>query len=112
MPTGVRIDYKALRTVNAEAARLAVLEYLDSCGHHVAETARTFGLTRATVYAFERKRREGDLADCSRAPHHRPRQTSPPVEARVVALRNQTHLGPKRLSLYLAKDEEGGSPWT
>ena len=111
MPTGVRIDYKALRTVNAEAARLAVLEYLDSCGHHVAETARTFGLTRATVYAFERKRREGDLADRSRAPHHRPRQTPVVLEERVIARHNQTHLGPKRLSLYLAKYEELEVSW-
>ena len=64
------------------------------------------------MYALERKRQSGSLADCSRAPHHRPRQTSPPVEARVIALRNQTHLGPKRLSLYLAKYEERGIPWT
>ena len=62
MPTGVRIDYKALRAVNPETARLAVLEYLDSCDHHVAETARTFGLTRASVYALDRKRQTGSLA--------------------------------------------------
>src|SRR3990172_3815991 len=38
MQTGVRIDYKVLRAVNPEAARLAVLEYLDSYGHHVLPT--------------------------------------------------------------------------
>jgi len=111
MQTGVRIDYKVLRTVNPETARLAVLEYLDSCGHHVAETACTFGLTRTTVYALERKRQAGSLADRSRAPHHRPRQTPAAVEDRVIARRNQTHLGPKRLSLYLAKYEGRELSW-
>jgi len=53
MPSGVRIDYRSLRAVNPETARLAVLEYLDSCGHNVAETARTFGLTRAYLYLQE-----------------------------------------------------------
>ena len=112
MPTGVRIDYKTLRAVNPETARLAVLEYLDSTAHNVAETARTFGLTRATVYALERKRHARSLADRSRAPHHRPRQTPSATEGRVIALRNQTHLGPKRLSLYLAKYAELEIPWT
>ncbi len=105
MQAGVRIDYKALRAVNPEAARLAVLEYLDSSGQKVAETARTFGITRPTVYAILKKRAAGDLTDRSKAPVHRPQQTPPAVEERVIAVRNQTHLGPKRLSLYLAKYE-------
>ena len=113
MPTGVRIDDKALRAENPEAVRLAVLGFsLDSCGHHVAETARTFGFTRASVHALKLTRQSGSLADRSRAPHHRPRQTPAIVEAQVIALRNQTHLGAKRLSLYLAKYEEREIPCT
>lgn len=111
MPTGVRIDYKSLREINPETARLAVLEYLDSCGHNVAETACTFGLTRASVYAFERKRQAGSLADRSRPPRRRPRQTPVDLEARVIARHNQTHLGPKRLSIYLAKYEGVELSW-
>ena len=105
MQPGVRIDYKALRAVNPEAARLAVLEYLDSSGGKVSETARTFRITRPVVYAIQRKRQEGDLSDRSKAPHHRPRQTPAAIEERVIARYNQTHLGPKRLSLYLATYE-------
>ncbi len=40
MQPGVRIDYKALRKINPEAARQAVLEYLASSSHNIAATAR------------------------------------------------------------------------
>ena len=43
------IDYKALRKVNAEAARKAVLEYLKTQSS-ISRTARMFGITRAVVY--------------------------------------------------------------
>jgi transposase-like protein len=59
MRAGVHIDYKTLRKLNPEAARRAVLEYLASCEHNVAETARAFGLTRATVYAICAKSEKG-----------------------------------------------------
>src|SRR3972149_1767611 len=104
MQPGARIDYKTLRRINAEAARCAVLEYLAACGHNVTETARTFGITRPVVYAILAKQRDGYLGDRSRAPHRQPRKTPPEVEERVVAARNKTRLGPKRLSLYLAQE--------
>ena len=62
MPPGARIDYKALRRINPVAARQAVLDYLASCNHNVAETARAFGITRPVVYAIQRKQ-AGDLQD-------------------------------------------------
>ena len=105
MQPGARIDYKTLRRINPEAARCAVLEYLAGCGRNVTDTARTFGITRPVVYAILAKQRDGDLGDRSRAPHRQPRKTSPEVEERVVAARNKTRLGPKRLSLYLAQYE-------
>ena len=111
MQPGARIDYKTLRRINPEAARCAVLEYLAACGHNVTETARTFGITRPVVYAILAKQRDGDLGDRSRAPHRQPRKTSPEVEERVVATRNKTRLGPKRLSLYLAQYEDLKLSW-
>ena len=72
MQVGVRIDYKVLRRIKPEAARRAVLEYLSSCNHNVAQTARAFGVTRATVYAIRDKAREGDLADRPKRPHRQP----------------------------------------
>jgi len=111
MQPGARIDYKTLRRINPEAARLAVLEYLTSCGHNIAATARMFGITRPVVYDILAKQRAGDLQDRSRAPRRQPRKTSPALEGQVVAAKNLTHLGPKRLSLYLAKYEDLQLSW-
>ena len=105
------IDYKKLRRINPQAARQAVLEYLASVNRNVAATARAFGLTRPVVYDILRKAREGDLSDRSKAPRRQPRKTPASIEERVIAAKNLTHLGPKRLSLYLAKHEEQQLPW-
>lgn len=111
MALGARIDYKALRRINPVAARQAVLDYLAFCNHNIAETARAFGITRPVVYAIQRKQQAGDLRDSSRAPHRRPRQTAAAVEEQVIAAKRRTGLGPKRLSLYLAKYEHLQIPW-
>ncbi len=111
MQPGARIDYKTLRQINPEAARRAVLEYLRSCQHNIAATARVFGITRPVVYDIVKKQEEGNLRDRSRAPHHQPQKTPEPIEEAVVAAKNKTHLGPKRLSLYLAKYEQLHVSW-
>ena len=61
METGTRIDYKKLREINPEAARKAVLEYLMTNNHNIANTARVFGINRTVVYDILRKEKEGDL---------------------------------------------------
>ena len=111
MQPGALIDYKALRAINPVAARLAVLEYLSSCGHNIAHTARAFGITRPTVYDILAKQKEGDLHDRSKTPKHQPRKTPPHIEEQVIAARNKTRLGPKRLQLYLAKYEDLHLSW-
>ena len=103
MKLGHHIDYKALRNISPEAARRAVMEYLASNGGNVSETARVFGIQRAVVYDILKKEREGDLTDRDKAPQRQPRRTPPEVEARVIELKNQTGLGPKRLSIHLRK---------
>jgi len=103
MKLGPRIDYKTLRKVNAEAARLAVTEYLSSNGGNISEAAAVFAIQRATVYDILSKQREGDLTDRSRAPKTSPRRTAPEVEDKVIELKNQTRLGPKRLAIHLDK---------
>ena len=105
MKTGALIDYKSLRKVNPEAARMAVLEYLHSCQHNVSATARAFDITRAAVYAILRKLQAGDLRDGSKEPKRQPNKTSAKVEDQVIAAKNKTRFGPQRLSLYLAKYE-------
>ena len=111
MQPGVRIDYKALKRIKPEAARRAVLEYLASSGHKITATARAFGIPRPVVYDILAKQRAGDLSDRARTPHRQPGKTDPAVEQQVVAAKNKTRLGPKRLSLYLAKYEDLQVPW-
>ncbi|OGD89375.1 hypothetical protein A3F45_00575 [Candidatus Curtissbacteria bacterium RIFCSPHIGHO2_12_FULL_41_17] len=103
--TRMKIDYKALRKVNPQAARLAVLEYLRTNGNNIADCAQTFGIQRPVVYDIINKEKEGDLCDRSKAPKTCPFQTSTTVEDKVLEVKNKTHLGPKRLSIYLAKYE-------
>jgi transposase len=106
MNPGRRIDYKALRDVNPEAARLAVLEYLKTNGHNISDAARVFGINRSVVYDILKKQSEGDLKDRSRIPKHQPNKTPAETEQKVIEAKNKTRLGPKRLSLYLSKYEE------
>ena len=105
MSPGTCIEYKTLREVSPETARLAVLEYLSTNGGNAADAARVFGITRAVVYDIRRKAAEGDLTDRSRAPKHQPTKTPADIEDRVVAAKNKTRLGSKRLSIYLGKYE-------
>jgi transposase-like protein len=95
------IDYKNLRRINPEAARQAVLDYLDSTGG-VSATARIFGINRSVVYDIQRRARDGNLADRSHAPHRQPNRTPKRTENRVIAARNRTGFGYRRLRRYLA----------
>jgi len=111
MNPGVRIDYKTLRKVNPQAARQAVLEYLKTNRGNIADAARVFGINRPVVYDIKTKAEEGDLTDRPKAPKHQPNKTSAEVEAKVIEVKNKTRLGPKRLSIYLAKHEKINVPY-
>ena len=100
-----KIDYKQLRKVNPEAARLAVLEYLKTNDHNVSQAAFVFSINRPVVYAIMKKEKEGDLRDRPRTPHHQPRGTASALEDKVVEAKNKTRLGPERLSRYLKQYE-------
>jgi len=103
MNHGTRIDYKTLRKINPEAARQAVLEYLESNGRIVADAARMFAINRSVIYDILHKQAEGDLRDRSKVPKHQPNRTSPQIEQQVVEAKKKTRLGPQRLSIYLRK---------
>ena len=106
MNPGHHIDYKQLRSIDPQAARIAVLNYLESVRGNISLTARVFGINRCVVYDILQKQASGDLNDRSRAPHHQPRKTPDHIEKQVIAAKNKTHLGPIRLSLYLSKYEQ------
>lgn len=103
METGARIDYKTLRKINPETARIAVLEYLKTNRGNIAGTARAFGINRPVVYDILKKQKEGDLKDRSRRPRNSPNKTPGEIEDQVIKSKNKTRLGPKRLSRYLKK---------
>jgi len=106
MTIGARIiDYKALRKVNPEAARMAVLEYLKTNKGNIALTARTFGIQRPVVYDILKKGKEGNLKDRPKIPKHQPNKTPAETEDKVMEIKNKTHLGPKRLSRHLERYE-------
>jgi transposase InsO family protein len=78
---------------------------------NIAATARAFDITRPVVYDILAKAQSGDLRDRPRTPRRQPGKTPAEVEGRVIAAKNRTHLGPKRLSLYLAKYEDLQLSW-
>lgn len=97
------IDYKSLRKINPEAARLAVVEYLDSNNGNISGAAKAFNIQRCVIYDILRKQKEGNLRDGSRMPIHSPNKTASGIEDKVIEIKNKTHLGPKRLSKHLKK---------
>ena len=105
MNPGRLIDYKTLRRVNAEAARLAVVEYLETNRGNRSDAARVFGINRSVIYDILSKQAEGDLKDRSRVPKRQPNKTPVETEEKVIEVRNKTRMGPKRLSIYLRKYE-------
>jgi len=106
-----KINYKVLRKINAEAARLAVIEYLKTNKGNISEAARIFGIQRTVVYDILKKKEEGNLKDRSRTPLHSPCKTPGETEDQVIKAKNQTHLGAKRLSIYLQKYEKIKVPY-
>ena len=111
MKAGTLISYKELRKINPEAARRAVLEYLQANDGNISQTAKIFGINRPVIYDILKKEREGDLNDRSKAPKTNPSKTSQTVEDKVVELKNRTRLGAKRLSKYLLKYEGINVPY-
>ena len=104
--SGQKIDYKELRKTSPQAARQAVISYWQNNASTIADVARTFGINRCVVYDILRKWSEGDLRDRAKTPRHQPRRTPAEQEAKVIAAKNQTHLGPERLSRYLQRYEQ------
>ena len=66
MNPGHHIDYKALRWVNPETARLAVLEYLKTNGGNISDAAREWD-AGPEVYSAPEERGHDGVADSKSA---------------------------------------------
>ena len=93
----IHLDYQELRQSSPEAARRAILQVLKAHNGNVSETARIFGVSRATVYKAMRKQKAGNLSDDSKAPGKVHNKTDMAIESRVLEIREQTGYGPVRL---------------
>ncbi len=102
MIPGIHLDYQELRTISPRAARQAILQILKSCNGVVAETARILRITRATIYKAQRKAKEENLNDASRAPKRVANKTSADIEERVITIKRKTNFGPVRIQEELA----------
>ena len=84
--------------------RRLLIERVTRQGYPVAQAAAMQGISAGCAYRWLRRwRAEGEagLEDRSCRPHRSPRRLSPEVEARVVALRTATKLGPHQLAARL-----------
>ena len=80
----------------------------------MAALCQEFGIARPTGYLWRRRyQRSGSftaLRELSRRPHHSPRRTAAWKEQRVVALRQQTGWGAKKLHVLLRDEEQVAIP--
>ncbi len=106
MNTGIRLDYKELRTISPKAARQAIIQILKSTKGNVRETARLLHTTRSTIYKALVKQKEKNLDDISTAPHNVRNKTSLDIESKVVLLKEKTNYGPLRLKDELQEQYE------
>jgi transposase len=75
----------------------------------ISGLCREFGISRPTGYLwrqrYQQTRSLTQLAERSRRPHRSPRRTEAAKEQRVVALRQQTGWGAKKLQVLLREEE-------
>jgi transposase InsO family protein len=75
----------------------------------MAALCREFGVSRPTGYLWRRRYEQAgsltELAERNRRPHHSPTRTTVAIEQRVVALREQTGWGAKKLHVVLCTEQ-------
>jgi len=109
-PMAVDMDYKNLRKIDPEAARLAVLSFLKEHAFNISKTASSFGINRTVVYDIISRSKTGNLTDRPRIPRYQPRKTSIEIEEKVIEARNATRFGPGKIAAYLKKHENISIP--
>src|SRR3989344_4870740 len=96
-----QIDYKKLRRISPQVARVAVLNDLHTNKRNIAKTAKAFGVQRTVIYDIIKKQKEKDLHDRSKAPKIVKNRTNDIIVQKVIAAEKATGFGPRRLFNYL-----------
>jgi transposase InsO family protein len=95
--------------VDVNEQRMQFVIRAQSKQERLSALCREFGISRPTGYLWQRRYLQGgslaELTERSRRPHRSPRRTEAGKEQRVVALRQQTGWGAKKLQVLL-RDEE------
>jgi len=87
-------------------ARELLLDGHQQKGGNISDTARIFQCNRRTVMKALVKQKQGNLADSKHTPLSQPRKTALEVEAKVLAWREKTKRGKKRLRKILLDEEK------
>jgi transposase InsO family protein len=86
--------------------RLATLRHAAEVTGNVAQTCRSFGISRPTFYKWLRQYEEfGEegLRDRSSRPKDCPHETAAEVVGKIMYLRQNYHFGPHKISMYLKR---------
>lgn len=98
------------RRVDVDEQRMQFVIRATSGSEAMAALCREFGISRPTGYLWRwRYRQAGSLtglAERSRRPRRSPRRTPPGQEQRVLALRQQTGWGARKLQVLLREEEQ------
>lgn len=82
--------------------RTALVHAVRTAGRPVALAAKDFGISRKTAYKWlARFDAQLPLDNQSTRPHRCPTQTSPPLEAAILEVRDQHGWGPRKITAYL-----------
>lgn len=85
--------------------KMKVLAYADQIGD-VSKACRYFGIGRASFYRWRKALAEqGEVGLISKrsVPHNHPNKTPKAIEEKIINLRKNYHLGPDRITWYLAR---------
>lgn len=102
------------KRVNVDEQRMQFVIRAGSGKEPITGLCREFGISRPTGYLWrQRYRQSGTLTgiwESSRRPHRSPRATEAWKQQRVVALRQQTGWGAKKLRVLLREEEQIALP--
>ncbi len=97
------------RTTNVDEQRMQFVIRATSGTERLSALCREFGISRPTGYLWRGRYEQAgtltEIGERSRRPHGRPSRTESWKERRVVALRQQTGWGAKKLRVLLEEEE-------